>query len=197
MKNNIVFLDIDGVCNSRLYLTSERYKRLRGDENGDHIQLSNINRPEWFSKDIDTEIVNILNQFCTKTNSDVVISSSWRLGRTIDEMREILKLVGATFNIIDFTPHNRFEGSVRGNEVKAWWDKQKDRERLVERSGVKAEEVKDFKKYDNYIIFDDDSDFLLEQRHNFFQTDGYIGLTPTILYKAHRFLTGEDIYDWN
>ena len=41
--------------------------------------------------------------------------------------------------------------------------------------------------YNNYAIIDDDSDMLLWQKDNFFQTDSYSGLTPTTCYKIKNF----------
>ena len=43
--------------------------------------------------------------------------------------------------------------------------------------------------YDFYrfAIIDDDSDMLLNQQFNFFQTDNYSGLTPNICYRIKRF----------
>jgi len=40
-----------------------------------------------------------------------------------------------------------------------------------------------------YAIIDDDSDMLLNQEQNFFQTDNYSGLTPNTCYKIKRFAT--------
>jgi hypothetical protein len=44
--------------------------------------------------------------------------------------------------------------------------------------------------FHKYAIIDDDSDMLLNQRFNFFQTDNYSGLTPNTCYKIKRFFTG-------
>jgi hypothetical protein len=34
--------------------------------------------------------------------------------------------------------------------------------------------------YDNYVIVDDDTDFLENQQEHFFDVDGYMGLTRTL-----------------
>ena len=41
---------------------------------------------------------------------------------------------------------------------------------------------------ENYVILDDDSDFLIWQQKHFFWIDRYCGLTPTICYKIETFL---------
>jgi hypothetical protein len=77
---------------------------------------------------------------------------------------------GAEFDLHDYTPRINQAGSVRGNEIYLW---------LTENKKY---------KHNRYIILDDDSDMLLWQQEHFFKTDGYVGLTPGVCYRAKRFL---------
>jgi hypothetical protein len=116
-----------------------------------------------------------LNELIFNTGAEVIVSSTWRLGRTADDIQKILDKRGFEGNIIDVTPRLSFNGvggSVpRGSEIDQWlrnnnfgWP------------------------FNRYVILDDDSDMLLNQRENFFWCDPYSGLTPNIAYKATHFL---------
>jgi len=117
--------------------------------------------------ELDPDAVILVNNLCDQANCKVVVSSTWRIGRTIEELQAVLNERGATFDIIDKTIIT--EEEVRGVEIQKWWGDYGD-------------------DYNNYVIFDDDSDMMIDQYHNFFQIDGYCGVTPTITYKAERFL---------
>ena len=155
---NVIFLDIDGVLNHELFYEKRQEKVLNDNEN--FIKLPKELR------DIDVEKVKLLNKLCADTKSKVVISSTWRIGRTVDELREMFKNVGFTFEIIDKTPAS--DHRVRGVEIKSW--------------------LKSNLSVTNYVILDDDSDFLIAQQKHFFWVDRYCGLTPTICYKIEIFL---------
>jgi hypothetical protein len=68
------------------------------------------------------------------------------------------------------------EYTVRGNEILAWIEQNKN---LI---------GKFRHDFNNYVIFDDDSDMLYWQRNNFLLVDGYVGLTPNLCYKAEWIL---------
>lgn len=155
---NIIFLDIDGVLNCQMFYTEQQKSGATYIENN-------------FCKD---RII-WLNELCKEMDIKVVISSSWRIGRTVKELKEIFIEAGATFDVIDTTPHLRHEGCVRGNEIYQWIQKGESF------TGCAGHE------FNTYVIIDDDSDMLLWQREHFFQTDNYSGLTPTTCYKIKRF----------
>lgn len=154
---NIIFLDIDGVLNCQVFYDRVGFK---GEERERNICSQRIS---W------------LNELCKDVNAKVVISSTWRLGRTVEELQQLLNEAGATFTVIDKTPNLRHEGCLRGNEIYNWIDKNRD---------LLGCYVSDFK---SYAIIDDDSDMLLWQYEHFFQTDSYSGLTPNTCYKIKRF----------
>jgi hypothetical protein len=76
--------------------------------------------------------------------------------------------------VIDSTPILSIKGSdtfrsiPRGVEIQCWID--------------------DNSFNGRYVIFDDDSDMMLWQTEQYFQVDGYCGLTPNLIYRAERYL---------
>ena len=182
--DNLLFLDFDGVINSQsfyiekysyiaryddipFYKTVKKYLRKL-------VKTKQISDMEYYKNEIDTSKVLLLNELCAELNIGVIISSTWRLNKTIEQLQEILNNCGATFTIIDKTPYTGYE---RGTEISKWLEEN-------------VEKWFDIKYYDfyKYVIIDDDSDMLLNQQHNFFQTDNHVGLTPTTIYKIKRFL---------
>lgn len=156
----IIFLDIDGVLNSQLW-----YIRTKGSRERD---------------DLDNEAIGFLNDLIEKTGAKVVVTSTWRLGRTIDELQEILTRNGFTGEVIDKTKDLRIgndgDSILRGNEILQW---------IKSHPEIIGCYYSDYK---NYVIFDDDSDMLYWQRNNFIHIDPYVGLTPTDVYKAQKIL---------
>jgi len=158
----IIFLDIDGVLNSQLFY-EKRYKLSKK-----QLEEFPLDR---YKNDICPERMKWLSELCNDTGAVVVISSSWRSNKTVEELQKIMDYCGGNFKIIDKTPHINHSYS-RGLEIKNWID------------------LNSHIKIDNYAIIDDDSDMLILQQHHFFQTDNYVGLTPTICYKIERFFNG-------
>lgn len=85
----IVFLDFDGVLNSHLFMMKER---LRDPSTSGGVA------------GIDSEAVARLNAICARTGAVVVVSSSWRYGHPLVELREILGGAGFVGEVIDTTP---------------------------------------------------------------------------------------------
>jgi hypothetical protein len=180
----IIFLDIDGVLNCQLFYFSKQFtdykaakKQLKKD-----VKSKQIERLDFYASQICKERLGWLNALCRDTDSVVVISSTWRMGKSVEELREIFEYCGATFEIIGKTDHTGYE---RGTEISKWL---KDNIEL-ESHGCR------YYDFDRYVIIDDDSDMLLNQGPHFFQTDNYSGLTPTTCYKIKRFLTGKTFND--
>ena len=157
----IIFLDIDGVLNCQVF-----YDKRVNDGSIIESPLRNIC----------TERVGWLNELCAETGAKVVLSSSWRYSG-LEYCKQVLTDAGATFEIIDVTPKCKGDGSVTGNEIYLWLQKNIN----LETHGCY------YYDFRNYVIVDDDSDMLLWQREHFFQTDTYSGLTPNTCYKIKRF----------
>lgn len=162
---NIIFLDIDGVLNCQILFEERNKKQLTKD-----VKSSKISRNEFYSKQLCSERIEWLNQLCVDTKSKVVISSTWRKNKTLEQMQEILKASGAAFSIIGMTPNLQ---TFRGVEIYRWIKEHLD-------TPVHA-----FKRY---AIIDDNSDMLLWQANHLFLTDGYSGLTPNMCHRIKRFL---------
>ena len=112
---NIIFLDVDGVLNSIEYLT-EKYNSLK-----------RILKQEEM---LDTACIKNLKEIVDKTNSKIVITSSWKIC-DLDILNKVfskydLKIYGITKNY----------GDKRGKEIREWLSINKD--------------------VCNYIIIDDD-----------------------------------------
>ena len=126
----VIFLDIDGVLNS-----AETMKM------GIHL---------------DNKRVVLFNGILKETDAKVVISSSWRIGKTVKEIKTYLRLAGLRMsrNIIGFTP--TLHTGVRGDDIDSW--------------------LRDNKEVTQYVIVDDGSDFLEHQKDYLVQTEWEVGL---------------------
>ena len=85
---NIVFTDIDGVLNT-------------------------VNRNKWNENSVD-----LYNSLCEEFNLHPVITSTWRINHTIDELQKIFNKNGVRVPIYDYTPIFPDEG--RGREIENW-----------------------------------------------------------------------------
>jgi len=138
-------------------------------------------REEHIKNQFDPESVEYLNSITDETGAKIVVSSSWRSGRTVDDLQKLFQSVGITGEVIDKTSRLNFANwntSVpRGCEIEHWIDTHKE---------LLGQDKYDYK---SYVILDDDSDMLLNQQNSFFHVDAYAGLTPNICYRIKRFLT--------
>lgn len=158
----VIFLDIDGVLNHELWFKNWiKYKK------------ENINTIEKERRWFDPRCIELLNRLVRETNAKIVISSSWRLGSSLEDLTNKLKSVGLVADIIAKTPKLEFErvGKTvpRGNEIAYWMEFTKN-------------------KIESYVILDDDSDMLLSQANNFIKIDTYCGITHNTVNKAKLIL---------
>lgn len=164
-----IFLDVDGVLNYEEFYT--------GGKRSDSYPLS----------EFCPDAVNQVNRIIENTGATVVLSSSWRHGRTKEEMNAILKEAGFKYEIYDFTPNLSYDKKCggdwieRGNEILKW---------LIDNKhyNYNAYRITDH----NYVIIDDDTDMLYQQKDNFFQTSPIKGLTTEIADKIITFLNHEE-----
>lgn len=115
----------------------------------------------------------VLNEFIGETSAKIVLSSTWRKDEYVEDY---LYEAGLKGEIVGKTPFLGTPYTFRGNEIHAW---------LVQNEALLGKRYYDFY---SYVIFDDNSDMLLNQREHFFQTDSHSGLTTDLAYKAKRFL---------
>lgn len=165
----IIFLDIDGVHNHR-----DWYKQVKK-----YMKDNNLTDDDFFH--FDPECVERTNRITDKTGAKIVVSSTWRKGKTLEQLQELFKKVGFTGDVIGKTPvlnyRNHIDLVPRGCEIHHWINNNK---------GILGTNLLNWK---DYVIIDDDGDMLYWQRKNFFQTDGSGGgLTENMTYKIINFL---------
>ena len=93
MTRLVIFLDIDGV-------------------------LAPIRRWDRYG-DLDPACIQVLNEIVARGGADVVVSSTWRHGKTVAELQAILESQGFTGCVLDKTPTGA-PGAGRGEEIAAW-----------------------------------------------------------------------------
>lgn len=117
--------------------------------------------PKWFFQ---ANLIKNVKKIVDKTGAKIIVSSSWR-SETVENTKDIIidrkrrcprnsMLFWLVDNLYDVT-HTYREN--RGQEIKDWLDTHDDIE--------------------NYVIIDDDNDFLDEQLYHFVQTNYEDGLT--------------------
>jgi hypothetical protein len=105
----ILFLDIDGVLNTREFLRVAWFRC-------DHSRVAQI----------DPAKVTLLQQLVDRTGCDIVVSSTWRYMLKVIEFRELFSTLGFTGRIRDRTPlSEEWDGAPprdapRGLEIAEW-----------------------------------------------------------------------------
>lgn len=185
---NIIFLDVDGVLNHQIFY-EERYAKMMKHNNiplykvvKKHlkklVKKKELGRLPYYKSTMCEVRMQWLNELCEATDSCVVLSASMRGGKSVQDLQRIFNYCGATFTIIGKTGHS--DSRVRGVEIQRWL-----KDNCMQWFGV------NYYDFYRYVILDDDSDMLLEQRSHFFHCDAYAGLTPNICYKIRRFFKHE------
>jgi hypothetical protein len=103
----IIFLDIDGVCNTPSFLRKVLANK---------TIVSEVIPEEC----LDYNNIVHLNTLCEKSGASIVISSSWRIFFSLPAIREALAAKGFLYseNIVGKTP--KLDGKERGFEIKDW-----------------------------------------------------------------------------
>ncbi len=159
----IIFLDFDGVLNSHAW-----YREVNNA--GRHVSMMPIDQ-------IDPKAITLLNEAIEATGAKIVVSSTWRLNRTIEELQAILDQFGCIGKIIGKTPrmYRDSEGNrlYRGDEIQQWLNDEEDYGTFI---------------VDNFVIIDDDSD-MAHLKHKLIQTGFDKGLQPEHVEAVIRALT--------
>jgi hypothetical protein len=92
-RRRVIFLDIDGV-------------------------VAPIRRWDRYG-DLDPACMQVLNEIVAAGGADVVVSSTWRHGKTVAELQRILEAGGFVGRVLDKTPSD-IRGATRGEEIAAW-----------------------------------------------------------------------------
>jgi hypothetical protein len=129
VMRRVVFLDIDGV-------------------------LAPIRQWDRYG-DLDSACIRVLNEIVARGGADVVVSSTWRYGKSIAELQAMLDTEGFTGRVLDKT-RTGAPGADRGEEIASW---------------LAAHAV------EGYVIIDDHAD-MGELRSRLVQTQPAHGLQP-------------------
>lgn len=95
----LIFLDVDGVLNRRCSWWRNSIRRPRGSH-------------------IDPECVRVLNDLIERSGAEIVLSSSWRLGKSRMECVSMLRKFGVRGRLAGMTP--RLHHLQRGDEIAAY-----------------------------------------------------------------------------
>lgn len=154
--SKVIFLDIDGVLNNQNFI----------------IKLINLIGKTQYSqllKDLgeipfDYRSCKLLKKLIKETNSEIVLSSTWRISKIL--INGIEKY--AELKIKDITPRLY---DIRGKEIKQYLD--------------------NHTEISNYVILDDDTGMLEEQLENFVHINSLNGFKKTDYIKAKNILNKE------
>lgn len=121
--------------------------------------------PAWSTPD--PACIAALNRITDATKAGIIVSSCWRIGRTVIELRELLISWGVTGKVLDRTG-DMLHNQNRGAEIAKWLESYP-------------------RDVESFVILDDDSDMgsLLS---NLVQSEFRIGLTPVLAEQAIRIL---------
>lgn len=148
--NNIIFLDFDGVVNTIYWSQGPDGVYNQNVFKSGHQELNNKQAIGW------------LNELYRHCPYDIVVSSTWRLGMSVEELQNLLLRSGfdPEINVIGKTPVLYTE---RGHEIQRWID--------------------DNNYTGNFVIIDDDSD-MCHLKNRLVQPNTYIGMTLYDFRKA-------------
>jgi len=161
----VIFLDIDGVLNTKYWYT----------------QMDRNTPKDKYGYAFDPVAVANLAHIIDETGADIVISSSWK-SFGLSELEAMWQNRGLPGKLIGITPNTVSDElllnadldhmelfPIRGMEVKEWLDKHG-------------------KNVSHYVIIDDMDNFLPDQQPYFVRTDPEAGITEEDADKVIRFL---------
>lgn len=150
---NVIFLDIDGVMNHRKF-----------------FERSKLHKYQEFCP----VAVECLKKIISKTNSKIVLSSTWRRGyKNIQEAKDqLFKFYDLEEYLVGFTPVLNDE--IRGKEIQLYIDT------------VKGDPLLNV---ENFIIIDDESD-MGDLLYRLVYCSDYSGLNKTRMKEAIHLMSG-------
>lgn len=155
---NVLFLDFDGVINTYWW-----------NADGTKFEIG------YKDKCTNSQAVQWISHFCEEYNYYIVVSSTWRIGTSVESLRRVLINSGmkedvANNRVIDKTPVYHHGYVTRGEEINDWLKRHPDTSR--------------------YIIVDDDDDFecFPEMRDHLVKTNFYVG------FMINDFMTAEGLH---
>jgi len=161
----LIFLDIDGVLNSDVYTESELYKQATAGMSDAKIMLV------AHHLHLDPDALNLLNDLVARSGAEVVLSSTWRIKYSPEEVTEMLKGRGGNFVVTASTPNlqrRMSEYFTRGQEIAAYLNSLKERPEA-------------------FVILDDRDD-MEKLKNNLVLTNPKYGITISDVDKALKIL---------
>lgn len=152
----LIFLDFDGVINTEKHI----YER--------HRKRENI-----LETSFDPNAMKYLKEIVDKTEAEIVVTSTWRLGRFLKTGRwEEVEDEFRKYDLPDFEGYTPdIDNAIRGDEIQKWLDTE----------GRKLE-------VNSFVIIDDDNDMGIYTETNLVQTDRYYGIRDIDAKKAIEIL---------
>ena len=202
-KVRIVFLDIDGVINSnKTWLLAGGWPGLNEDKEASTgywggPKAKVISKPYvTFPDAIDKYAVGLLNKLLVATNSHIVVSSTWREGLDVYQLRDVLeergfdpkRIIGKTQD----TGHSR--GEQIFNYIQSLGEKRSygGPDFAVQNGRLISSLSKVEMTLNSYVIVDDIPDFTDDQEKNHYvETNDDLGLTLKDTLRMGEILTGK------
>lgn len=161
ISKDYIFLDFDGVLNNRQWFIECKDQWISDTDN--KLLLPHP------TKDVDPVLVSNVNRLVEQTGANVIVSSTWRILNSLDQLQATINRAGGTFKLSGVTPRhidNRFGGrAYRGDEIQWFIDNN------VE--GIP----------NRIVILDDDGDMLHLMPH-LAKSRFEFGFTEEVLMKA-------------
>lgn len=143
---------------------------------------------------IERKCIDLINKL-GDIGTEIVVSSSWGYdnGRTAKTLIEC----GLKLPIIGYTKHYHEDFLCRGNEIEQWL--LENFKGMATKYGKDWDGVPYYRKNRNtenredyeFVIIDDDTDFLLGQKDNFIKINSETGITEQEIEKAIKILNRE------
>lgn len=186
----LMFLDLDEVLTSNRTMVA--FNRIphpgHGKDPETGKRIIQVISPESF----DPVGIALINKLCEATNTFIVLSSSWRIGFTAEEARDMLEMIGIKKEYILGKTHSY--GKVRGQQIS-------DFIRAIQGTSDAVQNLVDthlllpeFASVRNvkvlaYAIIDDSSDMLEEQRDHFVHVNAVEGFSLSDAIYTGRILS--------
>ncbi|MCU1492218.1 MAG: hypothetical protein JWM85_3623 [Acidimicrobiaceae bacterium] len=135
--------------------------------------------------------IKLINKLCKVTDTHIVLSSSWRLGLDVDQVREMLEYIGIDSSRVIGRTGQGSVGWNRGREIQEFLSGlEGDMSYLIDCGLVTPSLYGKSLKPKSYVIIDDCDDMLDEQKEaNFVHVEDLEGLTLANAVDAGKILT--------
>jgi len=129
--------------------------------------IDGVLNPHWKTKWSKSSI-QIYNQICQEYDLKPVITSTWRINHTKEQLQKIFYEQGIEVEIYDYTPH--LDQKDRGLEIKEWLNNN---------------------KVDNYVVIDDIVHNITPHVDNVIKVRNWVGLTTEEYIEIKKILDND------